>query len=158
MKITAAHQKGFLFPFIWLSKCFEKRKWIAVNSSVVLYQPQKIFSRWPERENTKVYLHPYSHSSAIQVMWKILTSQQLPFLVLRALFGNVIRSVVSFCHAAGTVGHWPSPCSHQLFSAVTGQESNLALPAPLYQQCLFVLRPDWRLATSCLPPLPPACC
>ena len=45
---------------------------------------------------------------------------------------------MSFCHTAGTVGHWPSPCSRQLFSAVIGPESNLALPAPFFVPTMFV--------------------
>lgn len=66
--------------------------------------------------------------------------QQLSFLVLMALLRLLQSPLVSFATRPERWGDGLSPWSHQLFSAVTGPESNMALGLllSLYQQCLFV--------------------
>lgn len=124
-----------------------KKEWMAVNSSVVLYQSQKIFSSWPERENTKIYLHSYSHSLCNPGHMKDPHFPTTIFSCSQGTVKNVTKSTGVFCHASGTVGpgtvgRWLSPCSHQLFSAVTGPESNPALPAPFFVPTMIVCSPD----------------
>ena len=152
-------EKDFFFLLFDWAGVLRKRKWMAVNSSVVLCQSQKIFSRWPERENSKIYFRPL----AVRVTRSSLPNSYLLggffvcFFVLFCFFGsqgknakNVIKSSSVLCHTAWTVGqlgHWPSSCSTQLFSAVTGPESNQALPVPFFVPTMFVHQA--RLVLAC---------
>lgn len=70
---------------------------------------------------------------------------------------NVIKSTSVFCLAVlpGHTAFWPPSCSHQLFSAVTGPESDRAWPVPFFVPTVFVCsRPDWRPSPCYLPLLP----
>ena len=111
-----------------------------MNSSVVLYQPQKIFSRWPERENTKVYLHPYSHSLCNSGHVKDPHFPTTVFSCSQGTVRNVIRSGSVFlprCWDSGSLAF--SMQSSIVFSCYwPGIKSSFACP---FVPTMFVCSP-----------------
>lgn len=125
---------------------------MTVNRSM-LCQFQKIFSWWPERENTKIYFYPSSHSLSNSGPMKGSHSPTIILFCSQGTAKNVIESSSVFCHAAWTVGSLAfSTESSIVFSCYwTRVKSGTACSfLPPDNVCLFT-RPDRRPSLTLLP-------